>query len=59
MKDHFQLLQRDTVDRDTVGIRPGNILVPVRDYNTMNHLRWILERDGHEGAGRGGDVRRA
>jgi amino acid transporter len=44
MKDHFQLLQRDNVDRESVGIRPGNILVPVRDYNTMNHLRWALER---------------
>ncbi len=44
MKDHFQLLQRDNVDREAVGIRPGNILVPVRDYNTLNHLRWSLER---------------
>ncbi len=44
MKDHFQLLQRDTVERESVGIRPGNIVVPVRDYNTMNHLRWVLER---------------
>ncbi len=44
MKDHFQLLQRDNVDRDSVGIRPGNLIIPVRDYNTMNHLRWALER---------------
>jgi amino acid transporter len=43
MKDHFQLLQSDTVDRDSLGIRPGNVLVPVRDYNTLNHLRWVLE----------------
>src|SRR5713226_5050584 len=43
MKDHFQLLQRDTVDRGSLGIRPGNVLVPVRDYNTLNHLRWVLE----------------
>ena len=26
-----------------LGIRPGNVLVPVRDYNTLNHLRWVLE----------------
>ena len=44
MKDHFQLLQRDTVERDALNIRPGNVLVPVRDYNTLTHLRWALER---------------
>ncbi len=44
MQEHFQLLHRDTVDNDAVGIRAGNILVTVRDYNTLNHLRWILER---------------
>jgi hypothetical protein len=43
MKDHFQLLQSETVDRNSLGIRPGNVLVPVRDYNTLNHLRWVLE----------------
>ncbi|MBZ5549740.1 MAG: APC family permease [Acidobacteriia bacterium] len=44
MKDHFQLLQRDTVERDALNIRAGNVLVPVRDYNTLAHLRWALER---------------
>ncbi len=49
MKDHFQLQQAESVERETVGIRPGNMLVPVRDYNTLNHLRWVLERtDTHE-----------
>jgi amino acid transporter len=43
MKDHFQLLQSDTVERGTLGIRPGNVLVPVRDYNTLTHLRWVLD----------------
>jgi amino acid transporter len=43
MKDHFQLLQSDTVERSSLGIRPNNVLVPVRDYNTLNHLRWVLE----------------
>jgi amino acid transporter len=43
MKDHFQLLQSATVERDSLGIRRGNVLVPVRDYNTLNHLRWVLE----------------
>jgi len=44
MKEHFQLLQRDTVDRSGLDIRPGNVLVTVRDYNTLNHLRWALQR---------------
>ena len=49
MKDHFQLLQSDTVDRESVGIRRGSVLVPVRDYNTLTHLRWALQRtDTHE-----------
>src|ERR1700691_3100642 len=43
MKDHFQLLQSDVVGRDLLGIRAGNVLVPIRDYNTLNHLRWVLE----------------
>ncbi len=42
MREQFQLLHRETVDNDAVGIRPGNILVPVRDYNTLNHLKWVL-----------------
>ena len=44
MKEHFQLLHEEKVDRETVKARPGNILVPVRDYNTMFHLKWILDR---------------
>ncbi len=44
MKEQFQLQQAESVQRETVGIRPGNVLVPVRDYNTLNHLRWVLER---------------
>lgn len=43
MKDHFQLQQAESVERETVGIRPGNVLVPVRDYNTLTHLRWALQ----------------
>jgi len=43
MKEHFQLLHQETIGRDTVQVRPGNVLVTVRDYNTLNHLRWALE----------------
>ncbi len=44
MHDQFQLLQRDTVERESLNIRRGNVLVPVRDYNTLTHLRWALEK---------------
>ena len=44
MKEHFQLLQSDTVERAGLGIRAGNVMVTVRDYNTLNHLKWVLER---------------
>ena len=44
MMEHFQLQQEDTVEREAVGIRSGNVLVTVRDYNTLTHLKWVLER---------------
>jgi amino acid permease len=44
MKEHFQLVQREDVARSTVGVRPGSLLVPIRDYNAMHHLRYVLER---------------
>ena len=44
MKEQFQLVQRDDVAQDTVGARPGNLLVTIRDYNAMHHLRYVLER---------------
>ena len=44
MREHFQLMHCETVERESVGVRPGNILVTARDYNTLNHLNWILQR---------------
>ena len=44
MKEHFQLEHQDTIERESVGIQPGNVLVTVRDYNTLDHLKWALER---------------
>jgi amino acid transporter len=49
MKEHFQLLHQETIGRDGVQVRAGSVLVTVRDYNTLNHLRWVLEKtDTHE-----------
>ncbi|HEY1464565.1 MAG TPA: APC family permease [Terriglobales bacterium] len=44
MREHFQLQMSATVDREEIGIRPGNVLVTARDYNTLNHLKWALQR---------------
>ncbi len=48
MLDRFQLQHNETIDQDTVGARPGNILVAVRDYNTLAHLEHTLSRTNTE-----------
>jgi hypothetical protein len=42
--DRFQLQHSEAVDQETVGSKPGNLLVCVRDYNTLDHLECALER---------------
>ena len=44
MKEHFQLAAQRHGGAGRLGMRPGNVLVTVRDYNTLNHLKWVLER---------------
>jgi amino acid transporter len=41
--DQFQLLAAGDVDLSAMNARPGNVLVPVRDYNTLKHLHWALD----------------
>ena len=41
--DQFQLVQAPAVDATTLEVAPGNVLVPVRDYNTLKHLDAVLE----------------
>ncbi|MGE5361003.1 MAG: APC family permease [Bacteroidales bacterium] len=41
--DEFQLLPSADVSLSEVAARPGNLLVPVRDYNTLKHLGWALD----------------
>ncbi len=43
MLDQFQLLPAADVGLGEVAARPGNVLVPVRDYNTLKHLIWALD----------------
>jgi amino acid transporter len=40
--DQFQLTQQVEVDVDALNSRPGAILVPIRDYNTLSQLDWVV-----------------
>ncbi len=42
--EQFNLKPGEQVSCDLVGCRPGNILVAVRDLNTLEHLKYVLER---------------
>jgi amino acid transporter len=42
--DRFQLQHSEVIDQQVVGSRPGNVLVGVRDYNTLGHLEHVLSR---------------
>ena len=42
--DHFQLETGKDIDADALGCKPGGVLVPVRDYNTLAQLDWVLSQ---------------
>jgi amino acid transporter len=42
--DQFQLQHSESIDLKAVGARPGNVLVAVRDFNTLSHLENVLEK---------------
>ena len=42
--DQFQLQHQETIEQESVGVRPGNVLVGARDYNTLSHLEYVLRR---------------
>ena len=44
MKDFFQLEHQDTVSRESAAIRPGGIIVTIRDAVNPEALRWALAR---------------
>jgi len=41
--DEFRLEAEEEIAPETVGVRPGNTLCLVRDYNTLDHLKRTLE----------------
>src|SRR5262249_27525200 len=40
--DQFQLLPEAEIGLEQLNARPGCVLVPVRDYNTLAHLDWVV-----------------
>ena len=42
--DQFQLTREPEVGVDALQARPGGVLVPVRDYNTLAQLDWTVGR---------------
>jgi amino acid transporter len=48
MKEHFQLEHQDTVGREVLQIRPGGVLVTMRDAQTPFALKWALSRTDTE-----------
>jgi len=48
MKDYFQLEHQDTINRESAAIRPGGIMVTMRDVNNPLALKWALSRTSTE-----------
>jgi amino acid transporter len=44
MKEHFQLEHEDTVVRETLNIKPGSVMVTMRDSANPAALKWALAR---------------
>ena len=48
MKEHFQLEHPETINREALEIRPGGILVTMRDAANPIALKWALSRTNTE-----------
>jgi amino acid transporter len=48
MLDQFQLETGKDIAAEVLGTRPDGVLVPVRDYNTLHQLDWILSEPDAE-----------
>ena len=42
MKDHFQLEHQDNIDRESVALRAGGVMVTMRDSTNPVALKWVL-----------------
>jgi amino acid transporter len=46
--DQFQLSQQAEVDVEALHTKAGGVLVPVRDYNTLGQLDWVIAQTAPE-----------
>jgi amino acid transporter len=46
--DQFQVSSEREVGLEELRTRPGNVLVPVRDYNTLQHLDWVFDQHQYD-----------
>jgi amino acid transporter len=44
MRDHFQMEHQDTVSRESAALRPGGVMVTMRDVANPVALKWTLGR---------------
>jgi hypothetical protein len=44
MRDHFQLEHQDTISRESAALRPGGVMVTMRDASNPFALKWTLSR---------------
>ena len=44
IKDHFQLEHQETVNRESAAIRPGGVMVTMRDVTNPYALKWALSK---------------
>ncbi|HEX4583172.1 MAG TPA: APC family permease [Acidobacteriaceae bacterium] len=44
MREHFQLQHEDTIGREALQIRPGCVMVTMRDASNPLALKWVLAR---------------
>ncbi|MDR3772057.1 MAG: APC family permease, partial [Terracidiphilus sp.] len=48
MRDHFQLEHQDTISRESAAIRPGGVMVTMRDPSNPLALKWTLSHTSTE-----------
>ena len=46
--EQFNLIHQQSITRESVGVKTGGVLVPVRDYNNLVHLIKVLEETDTE-----------
>lgn len=48
MKEHFQLEHPEVIGRETLEVRPGGVLITMRDFANPFALKWTLSRTNTE-----------